>query len=144
MFNHLLNVMRFAVVSGIGLAIDFAVFLVLVELGLSPFAANAVSGASAVSFVYFASVRRIFSYQSGFLLGLFVAYLAYQAAGVTGASLAVGFLSAHFVPPVVSKILILPVTFSANYIFMSLLTRSGRARAPAGQAASVGKEGSSN
>ncbi len=79
-----------------------------------------------MTFVYFASVRRIFSYGGRFLFGLFLAYLAYQAVGVTAASLAVAALSAELVSPAISKLLILPITFSANYLFMSLLTRRGR------------------
>lgn len=126
--NRLINVLKFAVVSGIGLGIDFLVFLLLIALDLSPFSANAISGTCAVTFVYFASVRRIFSYQGHFLVGLFLAYLLYQAVGVTAASYAVSFLSQSLMPPVLAKIAILPVTFSANYLFMSLLTRRGRER----------------
>ncbi|MBW3654549.1 MAG: GtrA family protein [Gemmatimonadetes bacterium] len=124
--NEFHRVVRFAVVSGTGLVLDFAVFLALTGAGFSAFTANAVSGTCAVTFVYFASVRRIFSYAGRFLVRLFAAYLVYQAVGVTAASLAVAFLSAHLVAPVVAKLLILPVTFSCNYLFMSLLTRRGR------------------
>lgn len=111
--------------SGLGLAMDFAVFFALIWAGLSPFGANAVSGACAVTFVYFASVRRIFSYRGRFLLGLFAAYLIYQVCGVTVASLLVQFLAANYVSAGLAKILILPLTFTANYLFMSLLTRKG-------------------
>ncbi|CAN5181968.1 hypothetical protein BH24GEM2_BH24GEM2_18460 [soil metagenome] len=59
--KELQRVMKFAVVSGTGLALDFAVFLALTGAAFSSFAANAVSGTCAVTYVYFASVRRIFS-----------------------------------------------------------------------------------
>ncbi|MDP9412823.1 MAG: GtrA family protein [Pseudomonadota bacterium] len=131
------RVASFAVVSGTGLALDFALFLALIGTGSPAFAANAVSGTCAVTFVYFASVRRIFSYAGRFLVGLFLAYLLYQALGVTAASLAVAFLSANFAPPAVSKLIILPVTFSANYLFMSLLTRRGREKGAGEPAAAV-------
>lgn len=124
--SHITKIAKFAVVSGTGLGLDFAVFLTLIWTGISPFAANSVSGACAVTFVYFASVRRIFSYAGRFLLGLFLAYLLYQAIGVTAASVAVAFLSERFATPAVSKLLILPITFTANYLFMALLTRRGR------------------
>lgn len=127
------RILKFAVVSGMGLALDFAIFFVLVASGFAPASANAVSGACAVTFVYVASVRRIFSYHGRFLLGLFLAYLAYQAVGVTAASLAVGYLSAQHVSPGIAKLLILPFTFSANYLFMSLLTRRGRMAATAAE-----------
>lgn len=122
------SVLQFALVSGIGLAIDFAIFLSLVAAGASPFFANLTSGGCAVAFVYFASVRRIFSYRGEFLLGLFAAYLAYQAAAVTAASLAVGYLAQQFGPPALAKLAILPVTFAANYVFMWMLTRQGAGR----------------
>lgn len=121
-----MRVGRFAAVSGIGLALDFALFLTLVGLGIVPFAANAFSGACAVTFVYFASVRRVFSYRGSFLLHLFVAYLVYQVCGVAAASLAVAYLAEEWVSPGLAKILILPVTFTCNYLFMALLTRKAK------------------
>jgi putative flippase GtrA len=123
--DHLLRLVRFAAVSGAGLLLDFALFLALLGTGVSAFAANAVGGGVAVAFVYFASVRRIFAYRGRFLLGLFGLYLAYQCAGVTLASLAVAGLSG-VVPAALAKILILPVTFAANFAFMSWLTRRRR------------------
>jgi putative flippase GtrA len=125
--RQLFKILQFGIVSGVGLAIDFAIFFLLIAVGLSPFEANAASGSCAVTFVYFASVRRIFTYKGDFLLGLFFAYLLFQAAGVTAASLVVGALAEHQVNPALAKILILPVTFSANYLFMSFLTRKGKA-----------------
>ena len=121
--DRLLRIVKFGFVSAAGLALDFVIFLALIGLDVAPFVANAASATAAVTFVYFASVRRIFSYRGGFLLGLFAAYLAYQAAGVTAASLAVAYLSDHYLPPVAAKIAILPVTFTANYLFMALITR---------------------
>lgn len=122
--HHFIRLLRFAFVSGIGLALDFALFLTLSAGGTPPFAANAAAGAGAVTFVYFASVRRIFSYQGGFLFGLFAAYCAYHAAGIAAASWAVTALAGQGVALLLAKLLILPVTFSANYLFMTFLTRS--------------------
>lgn len=120
--SHLGRLARFAAVSGAGLAIDFLLFLALLAGGATAGYSNLLSGTAAVSFVYFVSVRRIFSYRGRFLLGLFIVYLAYQAAGVGLASWAVASLVAVQVPPLVAKLIILPVTFPANYAFMSLLT----------------------
>ena len=119
--GHLGRLALFATVSGAGLAIDFLLFLALLATGSTPGQANLLSGTAAVTFVYFASARRIFSYRGRFLLGLFGAYLVYQAAGVSLASWAVAALAA-LLPPLLAKLLILPVTFPANYLFMSLLT----------------------
>lgn len=126
---HLGRLALFAAASGAGLAIDFLLFLMLVAGGTTAGYANLLSGTAAVSFVYFTSVRRIFSYRGRFLLGLFAAYLAYQAAGVSLASWAVASLAASQVPPLLAKLMILPVTFPANYGFMSLLTARREARA---------------
>jgi hypothetical protein len=123
------RVALFAAASGAGLAIDFLLFLALLTGGATPGYANLLSGTAAVSFVYFASVRRIFSYRGRFLLGLFAAYLAYQAAGVRLASWAVAALAMLQVPPLLAKLIILPVTFPANYLFMSLLAARREARA---------------
>jgi putative flippase GtrA len=109
------------VLSGGGLAIDTLLFIALLPQ-LGPFLANLISAALAVTFVYFASVRRIFEYQGKFMLALFLLYLAYQAVGVTASSAAVAWLST-IVPPVPAKIIIIPVTFAMNFLFMTWLTR---------------------
>lgn len=127
--GHVGRLARFAAASGAGLAIDFLLFLALLAGGATPGYANLLSGTAAVSFVYFISVRRIFSYRGSFLLGFFIAYLAYQAAGVGLASWAVASLVELQVQPLLAKLMILPVTFPANYAFMSLLTGRRGARA---------------
>lgn len=127
--GHLGRLALFAAASGTALAIDFLLFLAFLAGGTTAGYANLLSGTAAVSFVYFASVRRIFAYRGRFLLGLFVAYLAYQSAGVGLASWAVASLAAAQVPPLLAKLMILPVTFPANYAFMSLLTARREARA---------------
>jgi len=117
------QVLQFAAASGAGLGIDFAAFLLLLGAGAAPVPAQALSGFAAVSFVYFSSVHRVFGYSGRFLLGLFAVYLVYQAASVAAAAFAVGALIGHGFAPVAAKLLILPVTFPANYLFMALLTR---------------------
>jgi putative flippase GtrA len=126
---HVQRLLRFALVSGVGLGLDFVLFIALLWLSVAPFPANMISAACAVSFVYFASVRKIFQYQGGFMLGLFLLYLVYQVVAVTAASWGVSFLADRFVSPVAAKVIILPLTFGANYLFMTLLTRKGRALA---------------
>jgi putative flippase GtrA len=126
--GHVGRLALFAAASAVGLGLDFLLFLAFVAGGATPGIANALSSGAAVTFVYFASVRRIFRYRGRFLLGLFGAYLAYQAVGVGLGSWAVAALAAYW-PPLLAKLMILPVTFPANYLFMSLLTsrREGKA-----------------
>lgn len=128
--EFLRNMLRFALVSGFGLGIDFALFLSLGAAGTAPGAANLLSGGCAVAFVYFASVRRVFADARGFQAGSFAAYFAYQIAAVTLASLAVTLLANALPSPALAKLAILPATLSANYAFMRLLTRPGRELRP--------------
>ena len=117
------KVFRFAIVSGGGLAIDFCLFIVLIRCGLSATAANIVSASAATAFVYFMSVSRIFSYHSRFVFRLFAAYGIYQIIAILLASCIVGELARDISPPVLAKLAVLPVTFSANFLMMSWLTR---------------------
>lgn len=116
-------VIGFAAASGIGLLLDLGLFLFLIQTELTPTVANLLSATAAITFVYFATVRRVFSYHGKFLLPLFFAYVAYQAAAVMAASIAVGYLAFYWLHPALAKLAILPVTFTANFLYMSFLTR---------------------
>jgi putative flippase GtrA len=119
------RVFRFALVSGAGLALDFGLFIALVEGGVRTGWANLISAGVAVAFVYLVSVRRIFAYQGQFLVRLFACYAVYQFAAVTSASYLIDFVTLRFdQSPVWSKIIVLPLTFTANFVFMSWLTRT--------------------
>lgn len=119
------RVFQFALVSGAGLAIDFCLFIVLVEGAVRTGWANLISAGAAVAFVYLVSVRRIFAYQGQFLVRLFSVYAAYQFAAVTSASWLVDFVALEFdQAPILAKVVVLPLTFTANFLFMSWLTRA--------------------
>lgn len=118
---------RFGFVSGIGWAIDFAVFLTLIHaFGVATALANFIGASIAVTFVFFASVRHVFRYDGGYLWGKLAAYWCYQLVAVWLASLGIGAL-ATALPPIWAKVLITPITFYANFQFMSLIT-TGRFR----------------
>lgn len=121
----------FGVVSGIGWGLDFLVFTVLTELGSPVAAANLVSAGIAVSFVYLRSVRHVFRC-AGYRWGEFVIYAAYQVAAVAIASLAIAALAqALAIAPLLAKVLVTPMTFAANYLFMAaLLARRTPAETP--------------
>jgi hypothetical protein len=86
--------------------------------------------------VFVVSARRIFESSEHFLLGLFAVYAAYQVAAVSAASWAVGALDAALDGRyLLAKTLVLPFTFTANYLFMSWLFAArarGRPAAVAG------------
>lgn len=117
------SILGFAVVSGLGLLIDLGLFLGLTRWGLEPGPANLASASAAVTFVYFVATRRVFDYAGRFLVPLFLVYLAYHGLAIALASAAVVLLAGPF-GPLAAKLLVLPATFSANYVFMSFLTRS--------------------
>jgi putative flippase GtrA len=117
------RIFRFGLVSGVGLTLDVCLFAVLVRTGMRPGWANLISAGAAVTFVYFASTRRVFAYEGRFLYELFLVYVAYQLLAVAAASWAVDALVRFGMFPVVAKLAILPVTFSANYLFMRFLTK---------------------
>jgi putative flippase GtrA len=119
---HALKVIHFAAVSGTGLALDFCLFLALLSLRVPPFAANSASSLAAVTFVYFASVRRVFRYGGEFRVAMFAAYVAYQACGIAAGSWAVQALIALGLAGAAAKLAIVPLTFTANYLFMGWLT----------------------
>jgi putative flippase GtrA len=122
---------RFALVSALGLAIDVGLFLTLLAASLRAGYANFLSAAAAVAFVYFVSTRRVFAYKGRFLIQLFVVYAVYQIAAVTAASWVVDLIVRAGVSPLISKALILPATFSANYVFMDFLTKTKPGPQPA-------------
>ena len=118
----LLRIVKFAGVSGAGLCLDYAVYTVLCTSGLDAGVANLVSAACGVTFVFVVSSRRVFASSGQFLLGLFAIYALYQVAAISLASYAVhaatALLGGRFL---LGKTLVLPFSFSANYLFMSWL-----------------------
>ena len=118
------RVAGFSVLSAIGLTIDVAVFSLLVHFGLRPGYANLISAGLAVTFVYFSSAKKVFWYHGQFLLPLFLVYVLYQVAAVLAASFAVDRLAIAGFKPLVAKLLILPVTFTANYLSMHFLLKA--------------------
>lgn len=120
----IVKIAKFALVSGIGLTLDVGLFLLLISTGLRAGYANFISASTAVTFVYWASTKRVFDYQGQFLLLLFIFYLAYQVIAVVVASWAVDVIVALGVGAIFAKGLTLPVTFTANYLFLDFLTRN--------------------
>jgi putative flippase GtrA len=120
--HHAARAVRFGLVSGLGLTLDVALFLTLVHAGVGAFEANVLSSAAGLTFVYCASVRRIFRYDGRFILPLFAAYVFYHVCGTLFVSWAISGVAHLGVAPAVPKVGILPATFTANYMFMIWLT----------------------
>jgi putative flippase GtrA len=118
----LLRIVKFAGVSGAGLCLDYAVYTLLCTGGLDAGVANLASAACGVTFVFVVSSRKVFASSGQFLLGLFAIYAIYQVAAISLASYAVhgatALLGGRFL---IGKTLVLPFSFTANYLFMSWL-----------------------
>jgi putative flippase GtrA len=120
------RIVGFGGISALGLGLDCGLFILLVAAGAPPLLANLASAGTAVTFVFFASVRRVFRFRGGAVWARYLAYALWQAVAVTAASVAIGALAAHGgLPPLACKLALLPLTFAANYLVMALLTRPG-------------------
>lgn len=116
-------ILRFGIISGLGWLIDFCLFVALGWLSTPVWAANMVGASVAVLFVFFASVRRVFQYEGSYLVGKLVRYIVYQVIAILAASLLIDALTHGFgLAPVLAKILVTPLTFYANFQFMSYTT----------------------
>jgi putative flippase GtrA len=79
--SHVRRAVRFAIVAGTGLTLDLGLFLSVIASGVKPFAANVFASAAGLTFVYFASVRRVFRYEGQILLDMFATYAVYHLCG---------------------------------------------------------------
>jgi putative flippase GtrA len=128
----LTRIVKFAGVSGAGLCLDYAVYSLLCASGVDAGWANLVSASLGVTFVFVVSARRIFAGSDRFLLGLFGIYAGYQVLAVSAASWLVG-EATHLLDGryLIGKTLVLPLSFTANYLFMSWLFGARRRSEPA-------------
>jgi putative flippase GtrA len=128
----LTRILKFAGVSGAGLCLDYAVYSLLCDGGVGAGWANLVSASLGVTFVFIVSARRIFAGSDRFLLGLFALYAGYQVLAVSAASWLVG-EATHLLDGryLIGKTLVLPLSFTANYLFMSWLFGARRRSEPA-------------
>ena len=127
----------FSAVSGIGWLLDTGLLATLVAGGLSPFWANLISAASAVTFVWLISRRRIFSMLNGTSHWmLYVRYMQWHAIAVPVASVLVAVFTwlltdpattvlglfdddqvaqASVVAAAAAKVVVTPISLMANY-----------------------------
>ena len=116
------RLIQFAGASGAGLALDYAIYTALAASGMDAGWANAVSATAAVSFVFVVSARRIFESGDRFLVTPFLMYALYQVIAVGAASWAVAVMTDAFDGRyLLGKTVIVPVSFLANFVFMSWL-----------------------
>jgi len=121
-------ILRFAIVSGLGWLIDFAIFTLMTLANLPVWLANTTGATTAVLFVFFASVRKVFQYKGHYIVGKLMTYVVYQVIAILCASFLIDFITHQFTLfPLLAKVIVTPLTFYANFQFMSYLT-TGRLR----------------
>ena len=118
----------FGLISGLGLLLDMVIFYLICFVTEYVFMANLLSASAAVSFVFFASVRRVFFYQKDKLWDKFLWYLVYNCIAIVVASLCVHVIAGLGVQPLLAKVVIIPATFLANFFFMNWLLGQGQNR----------------
>jgi len=125
---------KFYLISGLGWIIDFSVYWLLTSRGGEVGYSNFISAIPAVTFVFFVSTRKTFRQNSSRfpLKTKYLIYLTYQlillvVVSAIGQAL-YGMLTAVVVQSailrnlkMVVKILITPITMTANFIAMKLL-----------------------
>ncbi len=112
----------FTIFSGFGFVIDFGIFSILIYLNISVFVSNIAAGFFAVSFVYFSSAKHIFINHNKFFLAKFIIYIIFNIFRVYVLSLLVVFLTGSLeLAPIFPKILVLPASLYANFLFMNFL-----------------------
>lgn len=118
----------FGGISGLGWCLDTAVFVALVyALGLAPGRSNVISAGLAVVFVFLCSHESVFAGKRRSRYQHLSLYAICQVVLVLGASWLVSVLvTTTSGEPWVVKAAITPLTFAANFLVMSVITR-GRA-----------------
>jgi putative flippase GtrA len=122
----------FIAVSGTGWCLDTAIFAALVHvLHLLPFAANALSTATAILFVFAATHEPVFAGPREHRRRHLVYYVSYQVLLVaTVSALLAALLSVVSIEPVVGKIALTPLTLISNYLAMSRIALTAGGRVP--------------
>jgi putative flippase GtrA len=124
--------MSFVLISGIGLGIATLTLWIGVRLfGLSPFTANFLGDVLAVSFVFVVSAHQTFVHAHHFMLTKFGVYAGWQFLHISAISWAVaalvswpafeGPVSALGPVEVIAKLLVTPLTVTANFVVAMLL-----------------------
>ncbi|MFD1722097.1 GtrA family protein [Amnibacterium endophyticum] len=125
------RVLSFAAGSSAGLVIDLGGFLALHAAGVVPWLANAISSSAAVTAVYLLVTR--YAFGANRRIRTYVAFVAWYASVIVALSAVIQLLTtATGVDPFVWKLLSIPVTFTANFLFSQLLFRGRPSRASIG------------
>ncbi|GAA2035903.1 GtrA family protein [Pseudokineococcus marinus] len=108
--------LRFLVGTCLGLSVDLSVFGLLTWAGLAPWLANVLSSACAVTVVYLVSTR--YAFGAAMSVRSYVLFVGWYALTITVFSLLIQLVvQSTGWAPLVAKLLSLPPSFLANFLF---------------------------
>ena len=133
MLGTLKKFLYFALLSGLGWLLDFSTFTVLLKFNVLDFIANFVSSYVGVTFVWFTSLRMVFSQSGKSRMTFLLIYWGFQFISISVYSqllhmVASTFSDAGFLakisnnPGVAAKIIVTPFNLVTNFLFMRYLT----------------------
>ena len=124
--------LRFLVGACLGLSVDLAVFGLLSWAGLAPWAANLLSSACAVTVVYLVVTR--YAFGAAMTVRSYVYFVGWYALTITVFSVLIQLVVTQTGwPPLGVKLLSLPPSFLANFLFSrALFSRTPVEAAPGG------------
>jgi hypothetical protein len=115
-------ILKFARISITGLLIDFSSFSIILLTSMSILLSSVISSSIAVTFVFFASTKRLFYYKDGFLFFKFFVYLLYSLFLIFFISFLIQeFSNFYKLSPLFFKACATPFTFVLNFVFISIL-----------------------
>lgn len=128
LFTKFRTIGHYAILAGLCWLLDLCIFLLLVHFTPMPvFWSNIISSIIAATTAYFLISQRIFKTSGGFRWykwGIYVVFtlvMMFVWSGIIAALVAMGLW------PVLAKIVVLPLSFYSNFLFMGWL-QEGRVR----------------
>lgn len=122
MKNHLLKVIKFGLISGLGLIIDIGTYIILLKGGLFVRTSSAIGSFFAIVFVYSASSFLLTSKLERSKIKFFC-WVSYQIFSIVVFSNIVGYLFSLGMSPISSKLASIPASFIFNYLFINLILK---------------------
>jgi putative flippase GtrA len=120
------QLLKFLLGSGLGLVVDLTVFAVGTRLGAPPWFANVISAGCAVVVVYLFVTR--FAFAGGRSRRTFLLFVGWYVFSIVVFSLLIQLLHAQTGwGPFLCKLVSLPPSFAANFVFSKVLFRPAAA-----------------
>lgn len=121
--QFIINFFKYFYVSLIGLSLDMIIYYILLYIfNITVFSANLTSSFFAISFVYVMSTKKIFDKKG--TVGSYLIFIVYHVISINIYSYLVFYIHYNYeFTPLISKVLIVPISFITNFIFMTFLIK---------------------